>query len=259
MSMGKAPLYSGTRMTTFGATHSSHAAAALAAMTLSAAATRGTRTAPDERSEAEVRAPARAPEAAKVAVDEKALCTRALGGDEDAWNALVTKHDHRVVVSLLARGVRLDRAKDIAQEAWIRLVEQQRAGRLSHLVLPGLAIAQAAFLSLEAARRDVRGEALLPLVPLEADGVRLATDLVDPAADAETRLLTSERIARAEKVLGGFAPNAREVFRLAYGGEGLSHAEVARRVGLSLQRVRQILCEVRKELKLALEGEGDAS
>jgi RNA polymerase sigma-70 factor (ECF subfamily) len=241
-------------MTTFGATHSSMAAAAMA---VSAAATRGTR-ATREESVADVRSPARAAEAAKAALDEKALCTRALGGDEDAWNALVAKHDHRVVVSLLARGVRLDRAKDIAQEAWIRLVEQQRAGRLSHLVLPGLAVAQAAFLSLEAARRDVRGEALLPLVPLEADGARLATDLVDPAADAETRLLTSERIARAEKVLGGFAPNAREVFRLAYGGDGLGHAEVARRVGLSLQRVRQILCEVRKALKLALESEGEA-
>jgi RNA polymerase sigma-70 factor (ECF subfamily) len=238
-------------MTTLGATHPS--LAALAAMTISAAAPR---VRPHEDSVPEVRAPARAPEAAKPAADEKALCARALGGDEDAWNALVAKHDHRVVVSLLARGVRLDRAKDIAQEAWIRLVEQQRAGRLSHLVLPGLAIAQAAFLSLEAARRDVRGEALLPL---DTDGARLATDLVDPAADAEARLLTTERIARAEKVLGGFAPNAREVFRLAYGGEGLSHADVAKRVGLSLQRVRQILCEVRKELKDALEGEGDRS
>jgi RNA polymerase sigma-70 factor (ECF subfamily) len=36
----------------------------------------------------------------------------------------------------------------------------------------------------------------------------------------------------------------------------LSHAEVAKKVGLSLQRVRQILCEVRKELREALEGEG---
>ena len=183
-------------------------------------------------------------------VDDKTLCTRALGGDTDAWSALIAKYDQRVVVSLLARGVRVDRAKDIAQEAWMRLVEQQRAGKLTHLQLPGLAIAQAAFLSLEAARRDVRTEAM---VPLDGDGARIAIDLVDPAADAEARLLTGERIERAEKVLAGFAPNARAVFRLAYGGDGLSHAEVARKVGLSLQRVRQILCEVRKELKEALE------
>jgi RNA polymerase sigma-70 factor (ECF subfamily) len=45
------------------------------------------------------------------------------------------------------------------------------------------------------------------------------------------------------------------VFRLAYGGEGLSHAEVARRVGLSLQRVRQILCEVRAKLREAMQGD----
>lgn len=188
-----------------------------------------------------------------AAPDERALCARALQGDTDAWNALVAKYDHRVVVSLLARGVRIDRAKDLAQEAWIRLVEQQRAGRLTHLQLPGLAIAQAAFLSLEAARRDgSRGEPL----PLDSELGRAATDLVDPAADAEARLLTTERVERAERVLSTFAPNARDVFRLTYGGEGLSHAEVAKKVGLSLQRVRQILCEVRKELRGALEGEG---
>ena len=119
----------------------------------------------------EERAP-RAPAAPRAveqapAVDEQTLCARALAGEVDAWNALVAKHDHRVVVSLLARGVRIDRAKDLAQEAWMRLVEQQRAGRLTHLQLPGLAIAQAGFLSLEAARRDgARGEP----VPLDGEG-----------------------------------------------------------------------------------------
>ena len=190
------------------------------------------------------------------AQDERTLCARALEGETAAWNALIAKHGHRIVVSLLARGVRIDRAKDLAQEAWIRLIEQQRAGRLSHLQLPGLAIAQAAFLSLEAARRDgARGEPL----PLDGEIGRIATDLVDPAADAETRLLTSERVDRAERVLATFAPNARDVFRLTYGGDGLSHADVAKKVGLSLQRVRQILCEVRKELRTALEGEGHES
>src|SRR5579883_1781036 len=114
--------------------------------------------------------------------DEATLCERAMTGDRDAWNALVQRHNHRVVVALLARGVRIDRAKDIAQEAWMRLVEQQRAGRLTHLQLPGLAIAQAAFLSLEAARRDAsRGEPL----SIHGDAEREAIDLADPAADAE--------------------------------------------------------------------------
>jgi len=50
------------------------------------------------------------------------------------------------------------------------------------------------------------------------------------------------------------SPNARSVFRLVYGGEGLDHAQVAERLGLSLQRVRQIVCEVRKLLRGAVEG-----
>jgi RNA polymerase sigma-70 factor (ECF subfamily) len=182
-------------------------------------------------------------------LDETALCTAALRGDEAAWNALVQKHNQRVVVSLLARGVRVDRAKDIAQEAWMRLVEQQRMGRLERLVLPGLAIAQASFLAMEAARRDAGARRHDPI-----DEVVTAA-LADPRGDAEAHVLTEERVARAVEVLSGCSASAREVFRLAYGGEGLSHAEVARRVGLSLQRVRQILCEVRARLRLAMQGE----
>ena len=177
-------------------------------------------------------------------MDERSLCERALGGDISAWNALVQKHNHRVVVSLLARGVRIDRAKDIAQDAWIRLIEQQREGRLSHLQLPGLAVAQAGFMALEAARRMKRTE------PLEG----APEELPDPAASAETQLITEERLARAEKILSRCSPSAKSVFHLVYGGEGLDHAEVAARLGLSLQRVRQIVCEVRKLLRAAVEG-----
>jgi RNA polymerase sigma factor (sigma-70 family) len=181
-------------------------------------------------------------------MEERTLCDDALRGDVSAWNALVQKHNHRVVVSLLARGVRIDRAKDIAQDAWIRLIEQQREGRLSHLQLPGLAVAQAGFLAMEAARRAKRTE------PIEAD----AEDVVDPSANAEMRLLTEERLARAERILSRCSPSARSVFRLAYGGEGLSHADIAARLGLSLQRVRQIVCEVRKQLRSAVLGAGHA-
>jgi RNA polymerase sigma factor (sigma-70 family) len=182
-------------------------------------------------------------------VPEDALCAAALRGDADAWNALVQKHNHRVVVALLARGVRIDRAKDIAQEAWIRLVEQQRLGRLERLQLPGLAIAQATFLALEAARREATARRHETL-----EEPSIAAGLADPHGDAESRLMTEERVTRAVEVLSGCSPSARKVFRLAYGGDGLSHADVALKVGLSLQRVRQILCEVRAKLRSALEG-----
>jgi RNA polymerase sigma factor (sigma-70 family) len=182
--------------------------------------------------------------------DEASLCAAALRGDSEAWSALVQRHNHRVVVALLARGVRVDRAKDIAQEAWMRLVEQQRQGRLDRLQLPGLAITQATFLALEAARRESGARKHEPL-----DEPAVAASLRDPRGDAESRLLTEERIDQAVEILSGCSASAKRVFRLAYGGDGLSHAEVAERVGLSLQRVRQILCEVRAKLRTALEGD----
>lgn len=172
------------------------------------------------------------------------LTTRALAGDIAAWNALIAKHNHRVVVSLLARGIVVERAKDIAQDAWLRLIEQQRAGNLSELKLPALAVTQAIFLSIDAARRDVRARTL---PEAEAHGV------ADPCPGADMRMMSEERLALAEKVLGKCAPSARRVFELAYGGEGLSHADIAERVGLSTQRVRQIVCEVRKLLRAAME------
>jgi RNA polymerase sigma-70 factor (ECF subfamily) len=183
---------------------------------------------------------------------EEALCAAALQGDAAAWSALVHKHNHRVVVTLLARGVRVDRAKDIAQEAWIRLVEQQRLGRLERLQLPGLAIAQAAFLAMESARRDGLARRHEPL-----DEPSIAVGLADPHADAESRMMTEERVTRAVEVLSACSPSARNVFRLAYGGDGLSHSDVARKAGLSLQRVRQILCEVRAKLRVALQGDDE--
>jgi RNA polymerase sigma-70 factor (ECF subfamily) len=182
--------------------------------------------------------------------DEAALCAAALRGDGEAWSALVQRHNHRVVVALLARGVRIDRAKDVAQEAWMRLVEQQRQGRLERLQLPGLAITQATFIALEAARRDSGARKHEPI-----DEPAVAAALADPRDDAESRLVTEERVERAVEVLQGCSASAKKVFRLAYGGDGLSHAEVAERVGLSLQRVRQILCEVRAKLRTALESE----
>jgi len=189
----------------------------------------------------------RPPQAAPLA-DEAGLCAAALAGSADAWSALVTRHNHRVVVTLLARGVRVDRAKDIAQEAWIRLVEQQRLGKLDRLQLPGLAIAQATFLALEAARREATARRHDPI-----DEPSIAAGLADPRCDAETRMVTEERVDRAVEVLSGCSASAKRVFRLAYGGDGLSHTEVAAKVGLSLQRVRQILCEVRAKLRAALE------
>src|SRR4051812_40692516 len=101
----------------------------------------------------------RRPVTPRIELPDDQLAVRALDGDRDAWGALIARHDHKVVVALLARGVALAQARELAHQAWIRLIAQQRAGRLDRLELPGLAIRQASFLALDAARRRAAGTA----------------------------------------------------------------------------------------------------
>lgn len=182
--------------------------------------------------------------------DEAELTHRALNGERTAWNALISRYHRRVVVSLLARGLRVDRAHEIAQETWARLIQQQQKGMLTELRLPNLALTQAAFLAADEARRTRRESLAGPVEELPE-----AHHPVDPSVSAERRLLSEEQLERAQAALRECSTSAQRVFHLACDGQELPHAEVAARVGLSVQRVRQILCEVRKKLRSALEEE----
>jgi RNA polymerase sigma factor (sigma-70 family) len=169
------------------------------------------------------------------------LAEEALAGHAHAWQALIQQHNQRVVVSLLACGVPVARAKELAHDAWSRLVEQQRLGRLPRLELPGLAIRQARFLWLDETRRR------------HGDGDEALAQLADPAPNAEERFVSRAQLARAQATLATLPESAQRVFRLIYENPGIAHADAAAQVGLSVQRVRQILCEVRKQLRAALE------
>ena len=163
-------------------------------------------------------------------------------GDRSAWTELIARHNRRVVLSLLAHGVLPAQAKEMAQEAWLRLITQADAKKLPRLELPGLAIRQALFLARSEARKPGSSPEALEDVPESA---------ID---SAETQFFDRERLQKAHERLQDLSPSARAVFERLYGDPQLSHAEVAARVGLSVQRVRQIVCEVRKVLRAELEG-----
>src|SRR5512142_1503775 len=64
------------------------------------------------------RAPVRLPAGdMNQASSPQALEGLALQGSRDAWGALAERHGHAVVVALVARGLAVDRAKDLAQAA----------------------------------------------------------------------------------------------------------------------------------------------
>jgi RNA polymerase sigma factor (sigma-70 family) len=173
------------------------------------------------------------------------------GPDDFDWDGAIRSYNHRVVVSLMALGLPVDQAEDLAHQAWMRLIEQRRSGQLKDLRLPGLIIVQARFLALnEIKRGQVKRRLAAPFDGLER---RLASSSPDP----EAHLLSRERVDRACEALARSSRSAQDVFRYAYGDPPLSQAEVAERVGLSIERVRHVLCELRKELRAALESEGE--
>ena len=77
----------------------------------------------------------------------------------------------------------------------------------------------------------------------------------DPSStpNAENIVGGRQQIERVLAALATCSPQARKVFGLVYGAPGGNAAAAAKEVGLSLQRVRQILCETRAHIRRAVE------
>lgn len=158
------------------------------------------------------------------------------------WDDAIRRHSQRVYVSILALGLAPDRAREVVQATWTRLMEQHAAGALADLEFPGLAIRQARFLALNDMQRRKVEMRVLAAVPDSG-----------PPPDVDRVVASREQIDRMLDALATCSPIAKRVFRLVYATPGGTCASAAQEVGLSLQRVRQILCETRSHIRRALE------
>lgn len=178
----------------------------------------------------------------RPAVKEGTTEQAARAGDRSAWSALIATHNRRVLLALIAHGVLPAQAREVAQEAWLRLITQADAKKLDRLELPGLAIRQALFLARSEQRKPGSQTERLESAPEEA------------SSSMEETYFSREKLQKAHQRLQDLSPSSRAIFERLYAEPSLSHAELATRVGLSVQRVRQIICEVRKVLRAELEG-----
>jgi RNA polymerase sigma-70 factor (ECF subfamily) len=167
----------------------------------------------------------------------------------ERWAQAIAVHQHRVVLSLVAAGFSFERASDLANEAWARLIEKDRAGALGELKLPGLAIVQARYLAWDERRREAMQARHHQAA---AAGEEL---LVDRNPDPEQRLLTRQQAQQALAAVAAAPVSAQRLLQLLYAEPALPHAQAAQALGLSVQRVRQLLCELRKRVRAALEGD----
>lgn len=132
-------------------------------------------------------------------------------------------------------GLTLDEAKELTQETWARLWAQHERGRLEDLALPGLAVTQARFLALDARRRE----------RLAARADEAAVEPTSPSH--EERFAAAQTLAELRRALDAMPEARRRAFELAH--EGVPHADIARRLGFTPRRVRQLLWEIRSQLR----------
>jgi len=163
--------------------------------------------------------------------------------EEIPWNEMMRRHGRRVVVALVSRGVPLERAKELAQDAWMRVIDRHRSGLIREVSLPGLIITQAGFLARDDMRREERRARL---------GEPRSRAARDAVLDLEGQLDARDQLRLVRSVLDRASPNAQRVFGLLYGENAMTPTEVAAELSLSVQRVRQIVCELRKRMRAEL-------
>jgi RNA polymerase sigma-70 factor (ECF subfamily) len=165
------------------------------------------------------------------------------------WQEVATKFHRRILVSVLAYGVRADRAEEVVQATWSALIAAERVGQLTRIELPGLALAQARFFALKELKRH----------GLERRTMVASDNLDELAADSggtpEAELLAKEHAAQLMLAIEQMPESAQRLFRLLYADPKLPHADAARALGLSLQRVRQLSSELKQRVRATFKPE----
>ncbi len=183
------------------------------------------------------------------------LVERALGGDQDAYRLLVSRHQ-AAVYNLIVRMLRHPAlAQDLAQDTFLRA--------FSHLDsfdpryrFTSWVLRIAHNLAVDVLRRKSLEE--LPLDPPDetAGQARVQAALVDPRSDEATRRIEQGDLARAlESALARVRPEYRELLVLRHHQE-LSYEEIAQVTGLPVGTIKSYLHRARAEMARLLESAG---
>lgn len=168
---------------------------------------------------------------------------------QDDWSHAYGLHRASLLRLLMARTVIRSEAEDLLQELWIRLrqnppedVQDARAylfRMAQNLVTDRLRARQ---------RRMERERRWADEV---TDFAGTAVEPADPRKSAEEELLDREEVATLASAIANLPDGARRAFEL-HKLHGLSHADVADRLGISKSGVEKHMAVAMKNLKHAL-------
>jgi|GEM_PF-1470195 len=160
-------------------------------------------------------------------------------GDRRAWSDIVRRYHTLVLSIFLGYAIVRPRALELTQDVWFKLYLRARQGLLKVLTLPGLAVREARFRAIDELRGTQRTGPMAAIddLPLEA-----------PEPSAEEQASRQSELALVRRMLKALPKRQREVMALS-GIEGLPHAEVAGRLGISTVRAKQTLSDARVRLR----------
>ena len=170
------------------------------------------------------------------------LLTRAVAGNQGAWNDLVDRFGQ--MVWSVARSFRLDEAtaKDVAQTVWMKLIEN--AARIEDPEkLPG-------WLATTARREAIRVSKLRDrMVPTEFE-----YDVEDESPSLETMMVEAEEHSSVLHAFRKLSEGCQQLLRLLTVEPALSYEEIAETTGRPIGSLGPTRARCIERLKTALEG-----
>lgn len=160
-------------------------------------------------------------------------------GDRPAWSVVVRRYHTVVLAIFLGYAIARPRAAELTQDVWLKLYLRARDGLLKVLALPGLPIREARFRAIDELRSTRRAGVVAPIEDVVVQA---------PSPTAEEQASRQSELALVRRMVQALPKRQREVLALS-GIEGLPHARVAERLGISTVRARQTLSDARVRLR----------
>jgi RNA polymerase sigma factor (sigma-70 family) len=155
-----------------------------------------------------------------------ALVTRADEGDQSAWDEIVERY--APLVWSICRRYRLDRADtdDVAQNVWLRLVEQLSALR-EPAALPG-------WLATTTQRECYRVRRARCRLAVGEQGLDAENLPDEQTARVEDELLRAERYAALHEAFLDLSPSYQRLLTLLIADPPIPYAEISARLGIAV-------------------------
>jgi RNA polymerase sigma-70 factor, ECF subfamily len=169
-------------------------------------------------------------------LDDEALMRQTCEGDTAAYRMLVQRHIHRML--RLAQGMVGERsdAEDIVQEAFLRVWVHAKSWDATRAKFTTWLYRIVFNLCVDQTRKPVGAS------------LDLVIDRVDPQIDALERIQRQESAGQVVRALSQLPDTQRAAVALHY-YEGLSNAEAAEVLSVSIGAVEQLLVRARRRLK----------